>query len=109
MISSIQTLYSGTATSSSNTHSTPVGTKWTKEAIIFFNITAASGTLDVEVKTYDSITEKWYLLATFDQKSSITSDVGYIQYGLGEKLAVDYTVSVAGSFTFEVTVNIKED
>jgi len=108
MISSIQTLYSGTATSSGNTHTTPVGVKWTKEAIVFLDITAASGTLDVLVKTYDSVTDKWYLLATFNQKNSVTTDVGYIQYGLGEKLAIDYTISGGGSFTFEVTVNIKE-
>lgn len=106
MISYIQKLYSGTATSSSNTSATPIITKHGKEATIYLNITAASGTLDLTLKIYDSLSAAWHTLATFDQKNSTGTDVGYIEYAIGEKMALYYTVS--GSFTFSVNVGIKE-
>jgi hypothetical protein len=106
MISYIQKLYSGTASSSSNTSATPVITKHGKEATIYLDITAASGTLDLTIKIYDSLSTKWHTLATFDQKNATGVDVGYIEYAIGEKMALYYTVS--GSFTFSVNVGIKE-
>jgi len=106
MISYIHQLYSGTATSSSNTTATPIITKHGKEATIYLNITAASGTLDLTIKIYDSLSTAWHTLATFDQKSATGTDVGYIEYAIGEKMALYYTVS--GSFTFSVNVGIKE-
>jgi len=108
LLSHDETLYSGTATSSSNSRSSPIITRWSKEAVFFLDITAASGTLDVTIKVYDAGSAKWHLLATFTQKSSVTTDVGYIQYGLGDKIACDYTVSGGGSFTFSLTVNLKD-
>ena len=108
MISYIQQLYSGTATSSSNTTATPIITKHGKEAIIYLNITAASGTLDLTIKIYDSLSAAWHTLATFDQKNATGTDVGYIEYAIGEKMALYYTVSGGGSFTFSVNVGIKE-
>ena len=106
MISYIQKLYSGTATSSSNTTATPIVTKHGKEATIYLNITVASGTLDLTIKIYDSLSTAWHTLATFDQKTATGTDVGYIEYAIGEKMALYYTVS--GSFTFSVNVGIKE-
>jgi hypothetical protein len=106
MISYIQKLYSGTASSSSNTTASPVITKHGKEATIYLNITSASGTLDLTLKIYDSLSAAWHTLATFDQKTSTGTDVGYIEYAIGEKMALYYTVS--GSFTFSVNVGIKE-
>ena len=106
MISYIQQLYGGTATSSSNTTATPIITKHGKEATIYLNITAASGTLDLTIKIYDSLSAAWHTLATFDQKTATGTDVGYIEYAIGEKMALYYTVS--GSFTFSVNVGIKE-
>ena len=106
MISYIHQLYSGTATSSSNTTATPIITKHGKEATIYLNITAASGTLDLTIKIYDSLSTAWHTLATFNQKTATGTDVGYIEYAIGEKMALYYTVS--GSFTFSVNVGIKE-
>ena len=105
MISHPAKIFSGTATSSGNTQTDPVVTKYSKEAIIFLDITAINGTLDLEIQTYNSLTEKWHKLATFDQKSNIEKDEGFIEYGLGEKIALEYTVS--GSVTFTLDANLK--
>ena len=114
LISSDVTLYSGTATASGNSRTSPINTEFVREATFFLNITAVSGTnptLDVTIKTYDPITASWHLLATFDQKSSITTDVGYVQYGLSKQVACDYVVGGTNTptFTFSVTANIKEE
>ena len=87
MISYIQQLYSGTAITSGNTTTTPIVTKHGKEATIYLDITAVSGTnptLDLTLKIYDSLSTKWHTLATFDRKSATGTDVGYIDYGIGE-------------------------
>ena len=107
-----ETLFSGTATSNGDSHSSPVVTRWAKEAIVFLDVTAASGTnptLNVTIKIYDAVTAKWFLLATFSQKTGVTNDVGYVQYGLGEKIACDYAISGTNpSFTFRVSTNLKD-
>ena len=113
MISYTQKLYSGVTTTSSNTSATPVITKHGKEATIFLDITAVSGTdptLDLTLKIYDSLSTKWQTLATFDQKTATGVDVGYIQYGIGEKMALYYTIGGTNTptFTFSVNAGIKE-
>ena len=113
LISHSETLFSGTATSSSNSHSAPVITEWSSEGQIFLSITAVSGTnptLDVTIKTYGSIADEWFLLATFSQKTGITTDFGTVGFGLGEKWAIDYTIGGTNSpsFTFSVTAHLKD-
>jgi hypothetical protein len=113
MISYIQKLFSGTVGTDGNSSATPLITKHGKEATIFLDITAVSGTnptLNLTLKIQDSITEKWYTLATFDQKTSVGTDVGYIQYGIGEEMALYYAVGGTSTpmFTFSVNVGIKE-
>ena len=107
-----QILFSGTATETGNTQSTPKVCRYSKEGIFFLDVTAASGTsptLDVTVHTYDEIGGNWHLLATFDQKNAAGTDVGYLASGLGEKLSVTYTIGGTGpSFTFSVAVNLKD-
>lgn len=102
------TLYSGTATESGDSYTKPVPTKYCKEGIFFLDITAASGTIDITIMVWDSVSKKWYLLATILQKNSVTTDVGYVQYGLGEAVACKYVISDGGSFTFSVSANLKE-
>ena len=114
LLSHDETLFSGTdVTASSNSRSNPVITRWSKEAIFFLDITAVSGTnptLDVTIRIYDAGTAKWHLLATFTQKSSVTTDVGYVQYGLGDQVACDYAIGGTNTptFTFKVTANLKD-
>jgi len=112
MIAYTQELYSGTVTASGNTSATPITTKHGKEATIFLDITATSGTsetLDLTLKIYNSGASKWHTLATFDQKTATGTDVGYIDYGIGEKMAVYYVVGgTTPSFTFSINVGIKE-
>jgi hypothetical protein len=105
MVGYTEQLYSGTATADGNTQSTPVKTKFVKEAIFFLDITAISGTLDLEIQTYNPLTEKWHKLATFDQKNGTGQDEGFIEYGLGEKVALKYVVS--GSATFTLDAHLK--
>jgi len=113
MIAYTQQLYSGATTASGNNSATPLITKHGKEATIFLDITAVSGTnptLDLILKVYNSGAAKWHTLATFDQKSATGTDVGYIDYGIGEKMAVYYTIGGTNtpSFTFSINVGIKE-
>ena len=113
MISYIQKLYSGVTTSSGNSSATPIVTKHGKEATIYLDITAVSGTdptLDLIIKIYDSLSTKWHTLATFDQKTATGTDVGYIEYAIGEKMALFYTIGGTNTptFTFSVNVGIKE-
>ena len=103
-----ETLFDSTATSSGNSRSSPVVTSYAKEAIFFLNVTAIDGTLNITIRVYNELTEKWHLLATFDEKNCICTDEGYVGYGLGEKIACDYVVSPGGSVTFSLTVNLKD-
>ena len=95
-------LYSGTATADGNTQSTPVETRYVKEAVFFLNVTALSGTLDLEIQTYNPLTANWHKLATFDQINGTGQDEGFIQYSLGEQIALKYEVSASATFTLDV-------
>ncbi|MEE9510442.1 MAG: hypothetical protein V3V81_08110 [Candidatus Bathyarchaeia archaeon] len=113
MISYIEQLYSAVTTTTGNSSATPVIVKHGKEATIYLDITAVSGTnptLDLIIKIQDSLSTKWHTLATFDQKTSTGTDVGYIEYAIGEKMALFYTIGGTNTptFTFSVNVGIKE-
>jgi len=111
-ITHTQTLFSGTATETGNTQSTPVSSKYSEEGTFFLDITAASGTdetLDVTIQVYDSVGGNWHTLATFDQKTTTGTDVGFVEYGLAAKIAVLYTIGGTNpSFTFSVSVLLKD-
>jgi hypothetical protein len=97
-------VYSGTATIDGNTHATPVKTKFSGEAVFFLDVTAISGTLNLEIQTYNPRTKKWHKLATYDPISGTGQDEGFIQYGLGEKIALEYKVSASATFTLDVSL-----
>ena len=102
-------LISGTVAASGNTSATPIVVQWAKEATFFIDVTAltASQTLDVVIKTYNAGGDKWHKLAEWTQFTAVGTDEGFIGYGLGEKLAVFYTLS-GGSCTFSVNALLKE-
>ncbi len=109
MISYTQELFSGIITASGDNSATPLRTKHGKEAIIFLDITAVSGTnptLDLTLKVYNSGAEKWHTLATFDQKTSTGTDVGYIEYAIGEEMAIFYTLGGTDTPKFTITINV---
>lgn len=113
MISHNATLFSGEVGASGDTHLTPINTKYDREAIFFLNITAASGTsptLDLTIKVYDETTNAWYTLATFTQKTGAGVDIGFVDTGLGENVALYYVVggTATPKFTFSLTANLKE-
>ncbi len=95
-------LYSGTATVSSNTQASSVFCDYASEAIFFLDITAINGTLDIELQTHNPLTDKWHKLAEFTQKSGTGKDEGFVQYGIGERLAIKYEVSAGCTFTLDV-------
>jgi len=98
-------LFSGTAGAAGNTQSTPIPCKAEKEAIFYVDITAISGWLDIEIQLWNPLTDKWHKLATFDRKTTIGTDEGFVEYGIGEKLAIQYELS--GTATFSVDVTLK--
>ncbi len=113
MISYTQQLFSGEITASGNSSATPLVVKHGKEAIIFLDITAKSGTnptLDLILKVYNSGAAKWHTFASFDQKTDTGTDVGYVDYAIGEEMSVFYTLGGTNTpkFTFSINVGIKE-
>lgn len=112
ILSHVETLFSGTITASGDTTATPVISKYDKEAIIYLDITSVSGTsptLDLTFKVYDGVSQKWFPLASFNQKTGIGQDVGYIEYGINDKIAVFYTIGGTDnpSFTCTISVHLK--
>lgn len=107
-----ETLFSGTAGATGNTQSTPKVCRYSKEGVFFLDVTAASGsspTLDVTINTYDAVGGNWHLLASFDQMTTTGTDVGYVEYGLGDKLSITYTIGgTTPSFTFTVAAHLKD-
>ena len=104
-LSYTERVYGGTATVDGNTHATPVKTKFVSEANFLLDITAISGTLDLEIQTYNSLTGNWHKLATFDTITGTGQDEGFIQYSLGGEIALEYEVN--GSATFTLDVDLK--
>ena len=106
-----RSMFSGTAGATGNTQSTPIPCKSEQEGTFYLKITAASGvspTLDLVIQTYNPLTSTWHTLATFDQKIATGQDEGFVQYGLGEKIACIYTIGgTTPSFTFTVDVTLK--
>ena len=96
-----ESLHDGTVTACGDTHSNPVETRYVREAVFFLNVTAISGTLDLEIQTYNPLTAEWHKLATFDQINGTGKDEGFIQYSLGEKIALEYEVAGSATFTFD--------
>lgn len=103
-ISHSMRIYGGTATSDGNTQATPVVTKYSREAVFLLDVTAISGTLDLEIQIYNPLTKKWHKLATYDTKNGTGQDEGFILYGLGEKISLKYEVSVSATFTLDVSL-----
>lgn len=98
-------IYDGTATADGNTQSTPVETRYVREAVFLLDVSSIGGTLDLEIQTYNPLTSNWHKLATFDQINGTGQDEGFIQYSLGEQIALEYEVS--GSATFTLDVHLK--
>jgi hypothetical protein len=95
-------LHSGTVTGEGNTQATPIPCKFEHEAIFYLDITAISGWLDIEIQLWNPLTDKWHKLATFDRKTTIGTDEGFVEYGIGEKLAVKYDLSDTATFSVDV-------
>jgi len=93
-------------TGDGNTTATPITTQRLKEGIFYLDVTAigAGTTLTVDLRTYDSIADNWHMLARWTSRTTTGQDAGYIQFGLGEKVAVYYAFS-GGTTTATFTVN----
>lgn len=99
-------LFSGTATSSSNTKSTPIKTGHRKGGLFFIKVSASGGTgsptLDVDIITYDKITESWYVIGSFTQLTTTGSEAIYIPE-VGKEIAIQYALADTNpTFTFKV-------
>lgn len=105
MITYIREIYSGTVSTNADSHASPINTKWEKEAQLLLSVTAASGTLDLTVETHNTLRDTWHTLATFSTVSATGTDAGYVEYGLGEEIALSWVVS--GSFTFTLDAAFK--
>jgi hypothetical protein len=95
-------LFSGTVTGEGNTQATPIKCKFEKEAIFYLNVTALTGWLDIEIQLYNPLTGEWHKLATFDRVTTICNDEGFVEYGIGEKLAVKYDTNDSATFSLDV-------
>lgn len=104
-------LYSGTVTTSGNSRSTPIISKYGKEGVVFLEITAASGvapTLDITIEIQNPKTKNWHAMSVFTTKTIVGKDIGNVEYGVGEKMAFSYLVGGSNpSFTFTIDVSFK--
>jgi len=105
----VQRMFSGATTASSNTQSSPINVRYVQEGSFLLKITAASGTnptLDVTVQTYNSLTDTWHTLAAFTQKTGTGQDEGYVEYGMGEKIALSYVVGGTNTPSLTWTLDV---
>jgi hypothetical protein len=109
--SEVSVLTSASRTTSGNTASMSVS-KY-KEAIIFLDVTAASGTsptLDVKFQVQDPVSLKWFDITelTFTQTTTITSQMKSKANLIGSNLRCVYTLGgTTPSFTFSVGLIVK--
>jgi hypothetical protein len=96
-------MFSGSTTGAGNTQDDYIECKFDKEATFLLDVTAISGNLDIEIQTYNWLTAKWHKLAEFTTKTTTGTDEGFVEYGIGERLAVKYD----GTATFSVDVTLK--
>nr|BDD47810.1 hypothetical protein 11 [Bacillaceae bacterium] len=84
-----------------------------KEAIVFLDVTTASGTsptLDVKFQTQDPASLKWFDITglTFAQKTAVGNEVKEKSNVLGSKIRCTYTIGgTTPSFTFSVGLVLK--
>lgn len=107
-----QTLLASAArTASGDTSASPVDVKRFKEANFFLDVTAVTGnnpTLDIDIKSKDPASGKWYDLVKFTQATAETSEMKSVSGNLGSLIAVFYTIDGASpSFTFSVGAVLK--
>ena len=105
-------IYSGTVTTNGNSFSTPINVKNAGEIVLFLDVTDVQGNtpgLIVYLMTQDPISEKWFLIGNFDNKTAIGTDITFIINGIGSTIACSWAVSgVDPSFTFALNASIKD-
>lgn len=105
-VQEITVLASSARTSSGNTAEIDIGNY--KEAVIFLDVTAFSGTsptLDVKFQTQDPVSLKWFDVTelTFAQATGVVGEMKSKSGMLGSKLRCVYTLGgTSPSFTFSV-------
>lgn len=102
---------------SSDTHSTPIDTRYVTGGIFILEATQsthADELLDVNIEVYDVLTEDWYTIASFTQvdnaQSSTFQELIKIPCGLGEKISCSWTMTLGDSghkYTFSVSGVLK--
>lgn len=105
-------LFSGTKVESGNSKLTPLEAGHRKDGSAFIKVTAVSGTgsptLDVDIISYDEETDDWYVIGTFTQLTAEGKERIYLP-ATDEKLAIQYVIAdTSPSFTFKVSVILKD-
>jgi len=110
----VENLFSGTVTESGNTNDNPVLVLPYSTGMFFLRCTAMEGgvsqELEVSVQTKDPAGDYWFYLMDF--WPSLTDIGGRIKIPfmipiLGEKLAIEYTLTDITSVTFSVNAVLK--
>jgi len=101
-------LFDDTVTADGNTKAegTLIQTIYRKSGIFFIKATSVSGTnptLDVDIITYDPITEDWYVIGSFTQITADGQEAIYIPE-VGEKIAIQYAKTGTDTPTFPIKV-----
>jgi hypothetical protein len=99
-------IYSGTVDTSGNSYSNPIDVKNAGEVVLFLDVTEVNGGLTVSLMTLDSISGKWFLVGSFDEKTAIGTDITYIINGLGSYIACAWEAT--GQCTFALNASIKD-
>ena len=97
-------LFDGTVTADGNTKAvaTAIKTVFRKSGIFFIKAASVSGTdptLDVDIITYDKITNDWYVIGSFKQFTATGKLRMYIP-ATDEELAIQYAITGTDTPTF---------
>jgi len=110
MVNSITLHASAARTASGDTHSVPIDVSGFDEGIFFLEVSASDTptSLDVDIETYDPVTDDWYKIGNFAQMAGNGKAAPVLLASLGQKIALSYAL-IGTSFTFSVSGIVKED
>ena len=105
-------LFSGTKIASGDTKLTPMKVGHRKGGLFFIKVSDVSGTsdptLDVDIISYDEITDDWYVIGSFTQVTATGKEAIYIP-DVGKKIATQYAIADTNpSFTWKVSMILKD-
>ncbi|MBA7544565.1 hypothetical protein ES705_36926 [subsurface metagenome] len=105
-------LFEGTENEDGDTKLKSIRVGLNKDGLFFIKVSAVSGTdptLNVDIISYDEITEDWYVIGSFDEFTTTGKQALYIP-GIGKEIGIQYAItgSAGQSFTWKASTILKD-